>query len=65
MKINSDYFFCFIFCREFCVPKTGGLNVEVFALRVTFSEGTYQVKRGLWRNNFHYCFVHLYSCVHL
>ena len=51
--------------REFCVPKTGGLNVEVFALRVTFSEGTYQVKRGLWRNNFHYCFVHLYSCVHL
>ncbi len=36
--------------REFCVPKTGGLNVEVFALRVNFSEGTCQVKRGLWRN---------------
>ena len=34
--------------REFCVPKTGGLNVEVFALRVNFSEGTCQVKRGLW-----------------
>lgn len=33
--------------REFCVPKTGGLNVEVFALRVNFSEGTCQVKRGL------------------
>ena len=25
--------------REFCVPKTGGLNVEVFALRVNFSKG--------------------------
>ena len=36
--------------REFCVPKTEGLNVEVFALRVNFSEGTCQVKRGLWRN---------------
>ena len=36
--------------REFCVSKTGGLNVEVFALRVNFSEGTCQVKRGLWRN---------------
>jgi len=34
--------------REFCVPKTVGLNVEVFALRVNFSEGTYQVKRSLW-----------------
>ena len=36
--------------REFYVPKTEGLNVQVFALRVNFSEGTCQVKRGLWRN---------------
>ena len=27
--------------REFYVPKTGGLNVQVFALRVTFPEGTW------------------------
>ena len=25
--------------REFYVPKTGGLNAEVFALRVIFLEG--------------------------
>ncbi|MDM8154468.1 hypothetical protein QUW14_09115 [Bacteroides gallinaceum] len=25
--------------REFSVPKTGGLNAEVFALRVIFSKG--------------------------
>ena len=48
MKINSDYIFVLSSAgNEFCVPKTGGLNVEVFALRVNFSEGTYQVKRGL------------------
>lgn len=27
--------------KEFYVPKTGGLNVQVFALRVTFPEGTW------------------------
>ena len=51
--LNSDgntgaFFRAENYRREFCVPKTRGLNVEVFALRVTFSEGTYQVKRGLW-----------------
>ena len=45
--IPERFFWAENYRREFSVPKTGGLNVEVFALRVNFSEGTCQVKRGL------------------
>ena len=46
--------------REFCVPKTGGLNVEGIILRVIFSKGLakwsgimMEFYGGIWNNAWH------------
>ena len=50
--LNSDgntgaFFRAENYRREFCGSETGGLNMEVSALRVTFPEGTDQMKQDL------------------